>query len=95
MYKRQLLYLKDIDIEKRQQLETEEEASRDPLTNVYNRRALEREIVRYMTKTPDAKGALIVLDLDNFKHINDEYGHLEGDAALKHLTEALMTTRCV
>ena len=87
-----LLYLKDIDIEKRQQLETEEEASRDPLTNVYNRRALEREIVRYMIKTPDAKGALIVLDLDNFKHINDEYGHLEGDAALKHLTEALMTT---
>ena len=45
-----LLYLKDIDSEKRQQLANEAEASRDPLTNVYNRRAFERKVVQYMAE---------------------------------------------
>lgn len=87
-----LLYLKDIDVEKRRQLANEVEANRDPLTNVYNRRVFEREVTRYMTQEEHARGALIVLDLDNFKQINDQYGHLAGDQALKQLTEVLLAT---
>lgn len=84
-----LLYLKDIDPGKRQQLANEVEASRDPLTNVYNRRAFERKVVQYMTETDGAKGTLLLLDVDNFKDINDKYGHLEGDAVLQQLSAIL------
>ena len=84
-----LLYLKDIDSEKRQQLANEAEASRDPLTNVYNRRAFERKVVQYMAETDGAKGTLLLLDVDNFKDINDKYGHLAGDAVLQQLSAIL------
>ena len=40
----------------------------------------------------EGKGALVILDLDNFKQINDRYGHLKGDEALKLLAEALKQT---
>lgn len=87
-----LLYLKDVDVEKRRALAQEQEASRDPLTNVYNRRTFEREVKLHMSSREESYGAIIVIDLDNFKQINDTYGHLEGDAALKRLTEILLAT---
>lgn len=87
-----LLYLKDIDVEKRRALAQEREASRDPLTNVYNRRIFEREVKLHMSSREESCGAIIVIDLDNFKQINDTYGHLEGDSALKRLTEILLAT---
>lgn len=59
----------------------------DGLTQVYNRRhfeeALEREISRCHRYGRDL--SLIILDIDRFKDINDGYGHLAGDAALKQL----------
>ena len=69
----------------------EVEANRDPLTNVYNRRAFKEEVVSFMTDVRETEGgSLIILDLDNFKKINDEYGHMKGDYALKVLTDTLM-----
>lgn len=85
-----LLYLKDIDVEKRRALAQEREARQDPLTNVYNRRTFEREVILHMAEKGSC-GALIVVDLDNFKQINDAHGHLEGDRALKRLTEILVS----
>lgn len=86
-----LLYLKNIDAEKRRSLAQEVEANRDPLTNVYNRRAFKEEVVSFMTDVRETEGgSLIILDLDNFKKINDEYGHMKGDYALKVLTDTLM-----
>lgn len=88
-----LLYLKNIDVEKKKELAQEVEANRDPLTNVYNRRIFEREVVSFMTDSQEtAGGSLIILDLDDFKKINDNYGHLTGDRALKILTDTLMST---
>ena len=66
-----------------------EMASHDLLTGVLNRKGLlevlEREISRADRMGIDV--CLAVLDIDDFKRINDEHGHLVGDAALKHLTD--------
>ena len=88
-----LLYLKNIDVEKRKALAQEVADNRDPLTNVYNRRTFEQEVISFMTDSREtAGGSLIILDLDDFKKINDNYGHLVGDRALKILTDTLMAT---
>ena len=87
-----LLYLKDIDAEKKRELAQEYAAKRDPLTNVYNRSVFEREVTDYMEKDQYSEGALIILDIDDFKLVNDQFGHLKGDETLKLLTSVLKST---
>lgn len=87
-----LLYLKDINEEKKRELAQEAAASHDPLTGVYNRKAFSDQVIGYMTEETAPSGALAILDLDDFKSINDTYGHLEGDNALKTLTQVLQAT---
>ncbi len=59
-------------------------ASRDPLTNLYNRRVFEEGLKKEFTKAKrhDFNLTLICLDLDNFKKANDDYGHQFGDLAV-------------
>lgn len=63
----------------------------DPLTDIVNRRGFERELKRACAyvKRYGASAALIYLDLDNFKRINDEHGHAAGDAVLKAVAMVL------
>ncbi len=66
-------------------------SERDPLTGLLNRRsfdeALERELDR--ARHYGRRGAILLIDLDRFKQINDELGHVVGDGALCHVAEAL------
>ncbi|MBB1125341.1 GGDEF domain-containing protein [Thiospirillum jenense] len=75
------------DIAKRQYLEMQlrEDAIRDPLTGLFNRRYLNESLQREFTRCRHNGGSLIVamLDLDHFKHFNDHYGHEAGDAVLR------------
>lgn len=95
-----LILLKDIDSEKKRELAQAVAASRDPLTNLYNRRFFAYHMKRYMqsvdvTQNLDIRpphGALLMLDLDDFKSVNDKYGHLKGDAVLKRLARVLEST---
>lgn len=59
-------------------------AERDPLTGLYNRRRFEEELSRALSSAARRKsnGALLFFDLDEFKYINDTYGHRAGDAML-------------
>jgi len=86
------MYMKNIDAEKRREMAQERAARRDPLTNVYNRNIFENEVQEFMSSEEDRKGALIILDLDNFKQVNDQFGHLAGDELLKSLAEVLRST---
>jgi diguanylate cyclase (GGDEF)-like protein len=57
----------------------------DPLTELVNRRGFERELTRALAyvKRYGASAAIVYLDLDGFKPINDRHGHAAGDAVLK------------
>jgi diguanylate cyclase (GGDEF)-like protein len=74
-----------------QQLESA--AAIDPLTNCYNRRALDTLIendIAYAQRN-NKELSVIMLDMDSFKEINDVYGHLAGDAALKAVSSLIPT----
>ncbi|WP_158098974.1 EAL domain-containing protein [Flavonifractor sp. An100] len=90
-----LIYLKDINAQKEREFAQVEAANRDPLTGKYNRAAFEREMSAYVhrfDKEAGPCGILMLLDVDNFKEINDQMGHLEGDRALKQVSKILTYT---
>lgn len=60
-------------------------ADTDLLTGLYNKIATERKIKEHMAEHPDEMGLLFVLDIDNFKKINDTMGHAFGDEVLRTL----------
>ena len=63
----------------------------DPLTGALNRRGFERAYAREMARTRRSGGrlALVMIDLDDFKALNDRYGHMVGDRVLVHLVRVL------
>lgn len=81
----------DITDKKLSQRKIEEQAYTDFLTGLYNRMCLERDLARYIddTKNEGTLGALLYLDLDDFKHINDGLGHQYGDVLLKGISHSL------
>jgi diguanylate cyclase (GGDEF)-like protein len=67
-------------------------ADTDFLLDILNRRGFERELNRSIAfiKRYHASGALVVLDVDRLKPINDEFGHAAGDQVLKAIVAALL-----
>ncbi|MEP6764641.1 MAG: diguanylate cyclase [Gemmatimonadaceae bacterium] len=72
----------------------EQLAQTDPLTQLLNRRALTERITAEMERALryDSSMALLMIDLDHFKHVNDTYGHLVGDDVLRDVAELLNVT---
>jgi len=68
-----------------------EQAIRDPLTNLFNRRYLEETLERELARAAreDYSVCIIMIDLDHFKRVNDTYGHEAGDEVLKALATTL------
>jgi diguanylate cyclase (GGDEF)-like protein len=64
-------------------------AERDCLTGLFNRASARRRIEEYLNRATAEQAALLVIDLDNFKDINDHCGHLIGDEALCGMGELL------
>jgi len=67
---------------------------RDPLTGLYNRRYMEDALARYINLAERTGNAtsVIMIDLDNFKRLNDEHGHAKGDAVLRDVAGQLGTS---
>ena len=74
-------------------LELKQQSSLDPLTSLYNRRHFQEFMrahnVAERRGGDDIVGALFLLDVDHFKHINDTHGHAAGDAVLKMIAAQL------
>jgi len=79
-------------------LQAVELASRDPLTGVQNRMALETSLIREvdLAKRKSLPLSMLVIDIDHFKHFNDDFGHTFGDDILQAVSQAIANTirRC-
>ncbi len=69
-------------------------ADHDGLTRIFNRQNFERRIVKELKRHQRYQNelSLLMLDLDHFKLINDDYGHLAGDMVLREVADILRTT---
>lgn len=61
----------------------------DSMTKLLNKMAFNDLSSRVIASTQEAMEALLVIDIDNFKEINDVYGHLAGDSVIRHVAEEL------
>ncbi|WP_088330455.1 GGDEF domain-containing protein [Lacimicrobium sp. SS2-24] len=77
---------KEIAQLRRQLAESQKDALYDALTGLYNRRVLDEEIA---AMAPDQGVCLIMIDIDHFKSINDQYGHQMGDRVLKAIAKRI------
>lgn len=94
---KQEIYKQEIKIRELQKL-----VVKDPLTGLYNRRGFEEEISRiikditYARENPEARRhffvdsiSILFFDIDNFKKLNDLYGHKMGDQVLQHVAQII------
>lgn len=74
--------------------ELEARADVDPLTDILNRRGFDRELTRSLSyvKRYGGRAALVVIDLDGFKAVNDSHGHAAGDALLQSVAARLVVS---
>lgn len=78
--------LMDIDKEKRESKELQDRAEKDGLTGIYNKSAAIANIKEYLKHVSlGEQAALFILDVDDFKQINDSFGHMFGDAVLQRI----------
>lgn len=70
-------------------------ASRDEMTGLYKKISFEQKVQEYIdTSDDESMHALICLDVDNFKNINDSFGHLFGDDVLKEIVAGIRAELC-
>jgi diguanylate cyclase (GGDEF)-like protein len=81
----------NIDSEKKLNMQLQSSASYDFLSQLYNRPTFDRELTRELTRTASPRLGIIFVDVDDFKNINDKYGHSVGDEVLKHVSTTLKT----
>jgi diguanylate cyclase (GGDEF)-like protein/PAS domain S-box-containing protein len=85
--------VQDITERRSYERQLEHMADHDPLTGLLNRRSFERELTSHaaQVKRYGATGAVLMLDLDNFKYFNDTQGHNAGDALIVRIAQGLQS----
>lgn len=86
-------YVVNVNEEREREMELEYQSERDGLTGLYNRvtvaRLSEQAILEWMNEERETYNALLMMDLDGFKEINDTYGHQMGDRVLCQVADEM------
>ncbi|WP_150270000.1 diguanylate cyclase [Paenibacillus tepidiphilus] len=88
-----LIVLSDLSEKKRYERELLYQATVDDLTGLYNRRHFMRMVQHHLSQS-GAGVALLLFDIDDFKLINDTYGHMAGDQALVDFAQKMLNVYC-
>ena len=86
---RMLIYRQNIDDEKRREIFMLDEMQKDSLTGLFNKAATQQHVRSILQKEPESLFAFIILDIDNFKSVNDRFGHAAGDKVLVEFSQTL------
>lgn len=78
-----MLSMKDINVQKEEAFELEKAAKMDRMTMLFNRETAMFTIEQFLKDYSENVHALFMIDIDNFKSVNDTFGHVEGDHFLK------------
>lgn len=84
-----LIYRQNIDAEKRQERKLQELAETDEMTGLLTKTATSRRIDDLLEEHPGESFAFFILDIDNFKQANDQFGHPFGDSVICAFADAL------
>lgn len=87
-----VLYIKDIDKKKKEELKIRDRADHDPLTGLLNRSSFAALVENVLQSREGKRHAFLMLDIDNFKQINDTFGHATGDELLGTIARKLRET---
>ncbi|MCL1854966.1 MAG: EAL domain-containing protein [Clostridia bacterium] len=87
--KRLLFCIKAVDRQKRIEADLLRRAEIDPVSKLLNRRATQERIVHTLTENHECCNAFFLLDIDNFKNVNDTYGHMIGDKVILATSKVL------
>ncbi len=85
------VYIKDINDEKMNEISLIYDAEHDLMTGLYNKITTEKKIAELLkgTRLNDMHSGIILVDLDNFKLINDNFGHAYGDEVIKETSQII------
>lgn len=86
------LVIYDISERTKREMQTKHESEIDALTQLFNRRGCRRIIKSIILNKPELSLAVMLIDLDHFKPINDTYGHEAGDTVLKEIASRFKST---
>lgn len=67
----------------------QESSKRDPLLNIYNRKYFFENLDKNIKEFPEKSFGIVMIDVDNFKKVNDNFGHQFGDEALQHVVSVI------
>jgi diguanylate cyclase (GGDEF)-like protein/PAS domain S-box-containing protein len=88
-----IAHIEDISARKRDDDLLRRQATRDPLTGVFNRSRFDEELARYRALARrhdyEDEAAVFIIDVDGLKHVNDQKGHAAGDEYLKSVAETI------
>ncbi|MEG1997860.1 MAG: GGDEF domain-containing protein, partial [Clostridiales bacterium] len=80
---------RDIDETKTKEMNIRKQAETDGLTDLYNRTALEWQIMQVLAENMDERCAFAIIDVDDLKIVNDTLGHIQGDRAIRAFADTL------